>query len=77
MHAAYVRRHLSLAPEEASALAGCVARRVFVVRQGARAAPIDPAFLTVFHREMHLDRHPGVERVPAQSATVQMMRVAV
>lgn len=77
MDVADVRRHLGLAPEEAPALAGRVARRVFVIGQGARAAPVDPALLTVLHREVHLDRYPGVERVPAQGATVQVMRVAV
>lgn len=77
VHAANVRRHLGLAPKEAPTLDRRVPRRVLVVGQDARAAPIDPALLAMFHREVHLYRHLGIEGVPTKRATVQMMSVAL
>lgn len=81
VYTAHVGRHLGLAPEEAPAVAGVCRvrprRRVLVVGQGAYATSVDPTLLAVLDREVHLYRHLGVERVPAQSATVQMMRVGV
>lgn len=80
VYIAHVGRHLGLAPEEAPAVAGSRVRprrRVFVVGQSAYATSINPALLAVLDCEMHLYRHLRVERIAAQSATVQMMSVGV
>lgn len=70
-------RHLRFAPEEASTLPRRVSRRVLIIGHSARIAPIDPALLTVLHSEVNLYRYSGVKSVPTQSASVQMVRVAV
>lgn len=73
VYIAHVGRHLGLAPEEAPAIAGNRVRsrrRVLVVGQRAYATSINPALLAVLDREVHLYRYLGIERVPAQSATV-------
>lgn len=72
-----VAGHFGFASEEAPSLPGRVTGRVLVIGNGASVASIDSALLAVFHREMDLYRYPGVESVPAQSASVEMMSVAV
>lgn len=82
VHASHVCHHFSLAPEEApTVITGSritARRRVLVVGDSATsAAPIHLAFLAVLHREVHLYRHPGVERVATERAPIEMMRVYV
>lgn len=80
VYIAHMGCHLGLAPEEAPAITGNRVRprrRILVVGQRAHATSVDPALLAVLDREVHLYRYFGVKRVPAQSATVQMMCMGV
>lgn len=77
MDVPHVVRHLGFTPEEALPLSRSVPRRIFIIRNGAGIAPINPALLTMLHSEVNLYSHPGVEGVPAQGAPVQMMSVTV